>query len=42
MYEYMDDKILEQQKQGTVVCISKKHGPSTSADYRPITLLNID
>jgi len=39
---YRDCKILEQQKQGTVVCIPKTLGPSTPADYRPITLLNTD
>ena len=39
---YRDGKILEQEKHGTVVCIPKKHRPSTPADYRPITLLNTD
>lgn len=39
---YRDGKILEQQKHGRVVCMPKAHGPSTPADYRPITLLNTD
>ena len=39
---YRNGKVLEQQKHSTVVCIPKTHGPSTPADYRPITLLNTD
>jgi hypothetical protein len=39
---YRDDKILDQQKRGTVVCVPKTHGPSIPADYRPITLRNTE
>jgi hypothetical protein len=38
---YLDCRIMEQKKHGIVVCISKTDIPTTPADYRPITLLNI-
>lgn len=38
---YLDGRIMEQQKHDIVVCIPKTDIPTTKADYRPITLLNI-
>ena len=39
---YLDGRIMEQQKHGSVVCTPKTDIPATPADYRPITLLNTD
>jgi hypothetical protein len=36
---YIGGRIMEQQKQGTVVSIPKTSAPTTPADYKPITLL---
>ena len=38
---YLDGRVMEQQKHGIVVCISKTDIPTTPADFRPITLLNM-
>jgi len=38
---YSDGRIMEPQKHGIVVCISKTDTPTILADYRPITWLNI-
>ena len=37
---HLDDRIMEQQKHDIVVCITKTDIPTTTAIYRPITLLN--
>ena len=39
---YLDGRIMEQQKQGIMLCLPKTAVPTTPVDYRPITLLNTD
>jgi hypothetical protein len=39
---YMGGRIMEQQKQVIVVCISNTSAPTAPVDYRPITLLKTD
>ena len=39
---YLDDRIIEKQKRGFVLCIPKTDIPTTSADYRPISVVNAD
>jgi hypothetical protein len=39
---YLEGRIMEPQKHGTVVCIPKTSAPNTPVDYKPITLLNTD
>jgi len=38
---YLDSRVMEQQKHGIVVCISKTDILTKPADYRPITLPNM-
>jgi mannosylglycoprotein endo-beta-mannosidase len=35
-------RLLDQQKNGVIVCIPKTRSPKGPRDYRPITLLNTD
>jgi hypothetical protein len=35
-------RLLDQQKNGVIVCIPKTRSPTAPRDYRPITLLNTD
>ena len=39
---YKDDKILENQLKGLIVCIPKKPDPIRINEYRPLTLMNAD
>jgi len=39
---FLDDRIMEQQKHGNVMCIPKDDIPTTPAEYRQITLLNTE
>jgi len=34
---YTEGTILESQKQGIIVCVPKKHNPTRSEEYRPLT-----
>ena len=39
---YLDDRIIEKQKRGFVLCIPKTDIPTTSADYKTISVVNTD
>ena len=39
---YLDERIIEKQKHGFVLCTPNTDIPSTSANYRPISLVNTD
>jgi len=39
---FLDVRIIEQQKHGIVVCITKNDISTTPAEYRQITLLNTE
>ena len=39
---FMERNVTIQQKQGMIVCLPKLSEQTTSADFRPITLLNTD
>jgi len=38
----MKKKVSAQHKHGVIVCLPKSSDPNTPADFRPITLLNMD
>jgi hypothetical protein len=39
---YMDGSILESQKHGIIVCVPKTRKPTSTENYRPLTLTNSD
>jgi hypothetical protein len=39
---HLNGRIKAQQKHGIVMCLRKTDNPTTPADYRPITVLNMD
>ena len=39
---FMDEKLMDSQKHGIIVCLKKITRPSQPEDYRPLTLLNAD
>jgi hypothetical protein len=39
---FLMKKIVQVQKQGTIVCLPKQQQPETPEDFRPIILLNVE
>ena len=39
---FMDEKLMDSQKHGIIVCLKKIFRPTQPEDYRPFTLLNAD
>jgi hypothetical protein len=39
---FLMQRIVQGQKQGTIVCLPKQQHPDTPEDFRPITLLNVE
>jgi hypothetical protein len=39
---YLDKAITLQQNHGVIICLPKRDGAQTPADYNPITLLSVD
>jgi len=39
---FMDEKLMDSQKHGIIVCLKKIPRPTRPEDHRPLTLLNAD
>jgi len=39
---FMDEKLMDSQKHGIIICLKKIPQPTQPEDYRPLTLLNAD
>jgi len=39
---FTESKLSAKQKHGVIVCLPNSSDPNTPADFRPITLLNMD